>query len=190
MNTPSDDLSPVFRALRFAAARHRRQRRKDSEDTPYINHLIAVLGILWETGGVRDPVTLTAAVLHDTIEDTETSRAELEREFGAEVAGLVAEVSDDKTLPKQRRKELQIEQAGTASSRARQLKLADKTANVSDIGMGPPLTWSPERRSEYVDWARQVVDRIRGANPELEAHFDRACAEACRRLAQEGADTA
>lgn len=187
MNTGSSDLYPVFRALRFAADKHRNQRRKDSDGTPYINHLITVLDILWEIGGVRDPVTLAAAVLHDAIEDTETSHAELDREFGTAVADLVAEVTDDKTLPKQRRKELQIERAASASPRARQIKLADKSANISDIGIGPPLTWPPERKREYVDWARQVIDRIRGANPELEAHFDQACADARRRLDEERA---
>ena len=187
MSTESNDLSAVFAALRFAADRHRRQRRKDSEGTPYVNHLITVLDLLWRVGGVRDPVTLAAAVLHDTIEDTDTNHAELVREFGTAIANLVEEVTDDKSLPKQRRKELQIEQAADSSPRARLIKLADKSANVADIGIGPPLTWSPERKREYLDWARQVIDRIRGGNPELEAHFDRACVEACRRLEEEGA---
>ena len=176
------DLSPVFAALRFAADRHRDQRRKDEVQAPYVNHLIAVLDLLWDIGGVRDPLVLCAAVLHDTLEDTDTTGPELEERFGRRVAEVVAELTDDKSLPKQRRKELQVEKAGGKSDAAKLVKLADKISNVSDVVDAAPRGWDAARRREYVGWARAVVDRGRGANPALEAHFDRLCERADNQL--------
>lgn len=176
------DLSPVFAALRFAADRHRDQRRKDEVQAPYVNHLITVLDLLWDVGGVRDPVILSAAVLHDTLEDTATTRQELEERFGPEITGIVAELTDDKSLPKQRRKELQIENAAGKSTAAQLVKLADKISNVADVIETAPRGWPAERRRAYVAWARAVVDRVRGANPALEAHFDRICERARHQL--------
>ena len=164
-------------ALRFAAEKHRDQRRKDSSRSPYINHPIAVAEILWRTGGVRDMITLTAALLHDTVEDTATSPDEIRAQFGEEVLSVVLEVTDDKHLPKARRKELQIETAAHKSPRARQLKLADKINNVIDVTHTPPSDWSQERLREYLDWTERVVDGMRGQNPRLEAEYDRVLAE-------------
>src|SRR5688500_16552266 len=124
----------LLRALQFAAGKHRDQRRKGSARAPYINHLIDVAGILAEVGGVDDPTVLQAAILHDTLEDTETSVTELQREFGPDVAAIVAEVTDDKSIPKAERKRLQIEHAPALSNAAKQLKVADKISNISEIG--------------------------------------------------------
>ncbi len=125
-------------------------------------------------GGVTDPEVLVAALLHDTIEDTDTSLAELEREFGARIAGMVAEVTDDKALPRAERKRLQIEHAAGISPGARLVKLADKICNLRDVADHPPAGWDRQRRQEYFDWARQVIDRLRGTNARLEAAFDAA----------------
>lgn len=163
----------VFRALVFAAAKHRDQRRKDAERSPYINHPLEVVELLWRVGGVRDVVTLTAAALHDTVEDTGTRPEEIEALFGAAVRDLVLEVSDDKSLPKEVRKRLQVEHAAHKSTRAKMLKLADKITNVRDMLLKPPDDWPEQRRVEYVQWARDVVAGLRGANPALEAEFDR-----------------
>jgi guanosine-3',5'-bis(diphosphate) 3'-pyrophosphohydrolase len=168
-------LVQLFAALDFAADRHRTQRRKDAEASPYINHPIALARILTEAG-VADPAVLCAALLHDTIEDTETTKAELIERFGAEVAGLVMEVTDDKSLPKAERKRRQIEHAPALSAKARLVKLADKIANLNDVAACPPADWPLQRRQEYFDWARSVVDGLRGSHPELEARFDRAYA--------------
>lgn len=172
MNPPPDAFGPVVAALRFAAERHRDQRRKGDTAAPYVNHLIAVLDILWHTGQVRDPVVLTAGVLHDTIEDTDTEPTELVARFGPQVAAVVAEVTDDKRLPKERRKDLQIERAAGKSAAARHIKLADKISNVHDILHAPPSGWPPARQRQYVAWAAAVVDRIRGTNAALEEAFD------------------
>ena len=163
----------VIRALVFAAARHRNQRRKDTERSPYINHLLDVVDLLWRVGGVRDKATLVAAALHDTVEDTGTTPEEIEAAFGREVRGLVLEVTDDKSLPKETRKRLQIEHAPHKTPRAKLIKLADKIANVRDIRAHPPEDWPTERRVEYVRWARAVVAGMRGASAALEAEFDR-----------------
>lgn len=160
-------------ALLFAAERHSSQRRKGLDHQPYINHLIQVTGLLWQVGGVRDPVTLTAGLLHDSIEDTGASPQEIGARFGGEVLALVLEVTDDKSLPKSERKRLQVEHAPHKSLRAKQVKLADKISNVRDVIANPPADWSPERRQEYLEWARQVVAGLRGANPLLESEFDR-----------------
>lgn len=169
---PSDDLGILLAAIAFAAERHRDQRRKDAEASPYINHPIALANILKNEGGIADAVVLAAAVLHDTLEDTATTPEELAARFGTEITGIVLEVTDDKSLPKAERKRLQIEHAAGISHRAKLVKLADKIANLRDIVESPPADWSSERKNDYFDWAKQVVDRLRGTNLPMEKAFD------------------
>jgi guanosine-3',5'-bis(diphosphate) 3'-pyrophosphohydrolase len=159
-------------ALAFAAHKHRNQRRKDVEASPYINHPIALARVLAVEAGVKDEKTLIAAILHDTVEDTETTPEELRLRFGKAIASAVAEVTDDKKLVKQRRKELQIEHAPHLSKRAKLVKLADKTCNLRDVAKSPPRGWPLRRQRAYFDWAKRVVDGLRGAHPRLEALFD------------------
>jgi guanosine-3',5'-bis(diphosphate) 3'-pyrophosphohydrolase len=170
----AQDMGLVLRAAQFAAIRHRMQRRKDRDATPYINHPLTLADILWREGGVRDARVLAAALLHDTVEDTRTTQGDLAREFGAQVAGVVAEVTDNKRLHKKTRKRLQIEHAPGLSRRAKLVKLADKIANLRDMHLSPPAGWPLLRRREYFDWSRQVVDGLRGTNARLERAFDRA----------------
>lgn len=168
------DKIVLMRALAFAASKHRDQRRKDPEASPYINHPIGLARVLADEGGVTDTAILCAALLHDTLEDTETTAGELAAEFGPVVAGIVIEVSDDKSLPKDERKRLQIAHAEGLSRRAKLVKLADKIDNLRDLANSPPSDWSLQRRQEYFDWARAVIDKLRGVHPRLEAVFDEA----------------
>ena len=161
-------------AVAFAAYKHRRQRRKDAEASPYINHPIALARVLSVEGGVSDTTLLAAAVLHDTLEDTETTFEELKERFGAAVAAVVLEVTDDKSLPKKERKRLQIQHAARISRRAKLVKLADKICNVRDVAASPPRTWPLRRRRQYFDWAKAVVGRMRGTHRRLERLFDEA----------------
>ena len=164
---------PLFiDALAFAAHKHRDQKRKNAAASPYINHPIALADVLVREGSVTDIRVLCAAILHDTVEDTETTFEELEQRFGHEIAGIVREVTDDAALPKSRRKQLQVEHAPHLSSAARLVKLADKICNVRDVASDPPAHWPHERRVEYFDWAKRVIDGLRGAHPGLEAVFD------------------
>lgn len=183
------DFGTVLAALRFAAQKHNLQKRKDQEGSPYINHPIAVVEILWHEGSVRDLTTLTAAALHDTIEDTNTTQEEVRALFGEEVLKLIMEVTDDKSLPKQIRKDLQVEHAPHLSNPARQIKLADKIHNLHDIIYSPPADWSLQRRVEYLDWTKRVIDGLRGQNPQLEAEYDRVLVDGRQQLASEGAKT-
>jgi (p)ppGpp synthase/HD superfamily hydrolase len=178
VDSPESPLAFLFRALEFAARKHRDQRRKGEGAAPYINHPIAVAAVVAGTGGVDDPVTLAAAVLHDTVEDTETTLAELERAFGAEVREVVDEVTDDKELAKAERKRLQIEHTPSASRRAKELKLGDKICNIRDLVYAPPGGWSLARKVEYLDWTEQVVAGCRGTNAALEERYDRELAQA------------
>jgi guanosine-3',5'-bis(diphosphate) 3'-pyrophosphohydrolase len=164
-------METVLKAAAFAAEKHRNQRRKDEEASPYINHPIQVAHILVQAD-VEDPEVLAAALLHDSIEDTNTSFEELEIVFGYGIANIVAECTDDKRLSKHERKQAQIDHAATISRKAKLVKLADKIANVNDINDAPPAGWSLERKREYFDWAKQVVDRMRGTHAALEARFD------------------
>ena len=159
-------------ALRFAAAKHRDQRRKGRDASPFINHPIDVAHLLATVGGVTDVEILVAAVLHDTVEDTRTTPAEIEENFGAAVRLLVEEMTDDKNLSKAERKRLQIVKAPHISPRAKLIKIADKICNVRDIAASPPVDWSVDRRAEYFDWAERVVDGVRGSSEMLEAYFD------------------
>jgi guanosine-3',5'-bis(diphosphate) 3'-pyrophosphohydrolase len=138
--------------------------------------------VLAAEGGVSDEGLLLAAVLHDTVEDTETTFEELEERFGREVRDLVAEVTDDKSLPKQERKDLQIAHARSATPGARQVKIADKICNIRDIASSPPADWPLDRKHEYLEWAERVVDGCRGVNPRLDAVFDEALSRARRML--------
>lgn len=177
-----NDLPSFLRVLQFAAGKHRDQRRKDPVASPYINHPIAVAEALARVGRVTDPVTLAAAILHDTVEDTETTLEELETLFGPEVRALVAEVTDDKSLPKSERKRLQVEHTPGASDRAKQIKLADKICNVRDVIHHPPPNWTLERRREYLDWSERVAAGCRGVNEALERELDAALQEGRRAL--------
>ena len=167
-------MARVLDALDFAAVKHRDQRRKNEDASPYINHPIAVAKIVCAEAGVDDPIVLCAALLHDTIEDTKTTHSELTDRFGPAIADVVQEVTDDKTLPKLERKRAQIEHASTLSTRAKLVKLADKIANLRDVAYDPPREWSLERRRDYFVWAKAVVDRLRGCGSVLERLFDEA----------------
>jgi guanosine-3',5'-bis(diphosphate) 3'-pyrophosphohydrolase len=170
--------APLLLAIAFAADKHRRQRRKDADASPYINHPVAVATVLAVEGEIADEPSLLCAILHDTVEDTDTTFLDLEQHFGLEVADLVRELTDDKSLEKAERKRLQIEHAKESSSRAKQVKIADKICNVRDITVSPPVNWPVQRRLEYLTWSEKVVDGCRGVNVKLERAFDEAIAQA------------
>jgi guanosine-3',5'-bis(diphosphate) 3'-pyrophosphohydrolase len=172
------ELALLLRALAFAAHKHRDQRRKDAGASPYINHPIALADVLVNEAGVTDVEVLCAALLHDTVEDTDTTHDELAGAFGERIANIVAEVTDDQALAKAERKRLQVAHAPGLSTQAKLVKLADKICNLRDVAERPPANWDLARRREYFDWARQVVDGLRGAGGaemrRLEAAFDAA----------------
>jgi guanosine-3',5'-bis(diphosphate) 3'-pyrophosphohydrolase len=168
----TDPTAILLKAAEFAAHKHRDQRRKNADASPYINHPIAVANVLRNEGGITDPVILAAALLHDTLEDTETTYEELRGQFGDEIADVVEEVTDTQWLTKEARKRLQISKASHSSDRARAVKIADKISNVRDMLASPPAGWSLERRQKYFDWAKEVVDGVRGSHGELEQRFD------------------
>jgi len=168
----STPTAALLDALAFAAYKHRNQRRKDVEASPYINHPIALARVLAVEARIHDAKTLIAAILHDTVEDTETAPEELRRRFGRAIAGVVAEVTDDTRLKKQHRKALQVEHAPHLSRRAKAVKLADKICNLRDVATSPPKGWPLRRQRAYFDWAKRVVDGLRGAHPRLDALFD------------------
>ena len=174
------ELALLLKAFAFAAHKHRDQRRKDAEASPYINHPIALADVLVNEGGITDVEVLCAALLHDTVEDTATTHEELVNAFGSRVARIVAEVTDDKALAKAERKRLQIEHAPGLSPEAKLVKLADKICNLRDVAERPPAKWDLERRREYFDWAKRVGAGVRGVPGEgmrrLEAAFDAAFA--------------
>jgi guanosine-3',5'-bis(diphosphate) 3'-pyrophosphohydrolase len=172
MTRKSNTQGIVLKAAEFAALKHRDQRRKDANASPYINHPISLARILHEEGDVIDPLVLAAALLHDTIEDTDTTYQELRGQFGSKIADMVEEVSDVGWLKKRSRKRLQIAKALQLSHGARLVKLADKIANLRDVIGSPPADWSLERKREYFDWTKEIVDRIRGTNARLERRFD------------------
>ena len=168
MNTPGK----LIKAMVFAAHKHRDQRRKDVCASPYINHPIQLVDVLCNEAGVTDINVLNAAVLHDTIEDTETSAAELTEHFGQYICNIVLEVSDDGNLCKADRKQAQIHHAEKLSDEAKLVKLADKICNLRDVADNPPAGWDVQRRQEYFDWALAVIDGLRGIHPGLESIFD------------------
>lgn len=163
-------LELITRAAYFAAHAHRRQRRKDQEATPYINHLTEVAHLLAEAG--CDAETVAAGYLHDTIEDVDITYEMLVDEFGQTIADLVRAVTDDKSLPKMARKEMQVEHAALATEAQAALKLADKISNLRSLRKTPPAGWSEERLAEYVAWAHRVVTSLPHINPVLFEHYE------------------
>ncbi len=176
MDNPLSEKSPnlerITAALAYASRAHRGQRRKGADAAPYINHPIEVMAVLVSEVGIADCNIICAALLHDTIEDTDVTLADLRELFGTEVADIVAEISDDKTLKSAERKQLQIEHARRLSHGAKIIKLADKICNLRDIGDSPPVGWGIDRQRAYFDWSKQVIEGLRGAHSELEVLFD------------------
>jgi len=171
-SSAQSDISLLISVAAFAAEKHRDQRRKGADASPYINHPIGLAYVLAREADIADVPTIAAALLHDTVEDTDTTPEELRELFGDEITAIVLEVTDDKSLSKADRKRLQIEHAAHLSERAKLVKLADKICNLRDIRRTPPADWSLERRREYLHWAIRVVDGLRGTHSGLEALFD------------------
>jgi len=176
----------VLRAADAAARWHAHQRRKGAAAEPYINHLLEVASLVADATDGKNPKVVVAALLHDAIEDQEVPAEIIAGEFGNDVAALVEEVSDDKTLPKDERKRLQIESAHTKSDDAKLIKLADKISNLRAIALSPSPTWSVTRRLEYIAWSKEVVQGMRGTQGSrdayrvLEGKFNRAAGDAER----------
>ena len=166
-----NDIAKILDAASFAAEKHKDQTRKGNGQ-PYINHPIEVAKLLTDVGGIADTDMIVAGLLHDTVEDTDTTFDELEEKFGSRAAGFVRELTDDKSLPKAERKRLQVEHAPHMTREAKQIKIADKISNITDITHNPPAGWSTERRREYIEWGERVVAGLRGVNAKLEQHFD------------------
>ena len=178
-----ENLSLFLKALHFAADKHRDQKRKDVQASPYINHPIYVAQILSDIAGIDDVEVLCGAVLHDTVEDTETSLNDIELAFGLRVARIVEEVTDDKSLAKQARKQAQIDHARHISREGALVKVADKIANIRDVASNPPADWNTTRRKEYLDWAEKVVEGCKPESPELLSYFEESLASAREGLA-------
>lgn len=173
----------VLKAADAAARWHVHQKRKGAAQEPYINHLLEVASLVADATDGKDPDLVIAALLHDAIEDQEVPREMIAEVFGEDVASLVDEVTDDKSLEKGERKRLQVAHASKKSDRAKIIKLADKTSNLRTISASPSPEWSVKRRLEYVAWARQVAEGLRGVNARLEAEFDKAAEAAERSVA-------
>jgi GTP diphosphokinase / guanosine-3',5'-bis(diphosphate) 3'-diphosphatase len=168
-----ESIHQILEAARFAAEKHAQQRRKGAGAEPYVNHLIEVAHLVSIAVTEHDVALVQAALLHDTIEDTETTAEELRDRFGPDVAALVLEMTDDKSLPKAERKRLQIEHAPSISPRAQIVKLADKISNLRSILLSPPAHWDYERKRQYFEWAKRVVDALSAPNPILKAEFEK-----------------
>jgi guanosine-3',5'-bis(diphosphate) 3'-pyrophosphohydrolase len=169
---PIQAVQSILSAVVFAAEKHLNQRRKGSAAEPYINHLVEVAELVAGALPAPDTNLLIAALLHDTIEDAGVTKEELSQRFGSDVAELVADVTDDKTLPKQERKRLQIANASAKSERAQMITIADKISNLRSLHSSPPVGWDDERRKEYCHWAKRVVDGLTLPNPRLRAAFE------------------
>ena len=170
---PAAPVQRIFAAAKFAAEKHAAQKRKGEAAEPYVNHLIEVAQLIASSSEQLDANLVMAGLLHDTIEDTGTTAAELEQVFGADVSSLVVELTDDKSLPKDVRKELQVEHAPHKSPRAQVIKLADKISNLRSLLTSPPANWSTERKRDYFAWAQRVVNALSAPNPILKAEFER-----------------
>jgi len=173
MGSQNPDLSRIFAACVFAAKKHDGQIRKDQSGSPYITHPLMVTRDIWQIGGVKDTDILIAALLHDTIEDTGTKPSEIHEAFGKPILDIVLEVTDDKSLPKEVRKRLQVVHAPEKSYPARIIKWGDKLVNCRDVLNSPPNDWPLLRRQNYFQWSADVLYKTRGTNALMEEAFDK-----------------
>jgi guanosine-3',5'-bis(diphosphate) 3'-pyrophosphohydrolase len=165
-------LRLVSEAADFAARRHSGMQRKGRGNEPYVNHLAEVANLLSAATEGADAELVAAGWLHDTIEDTETTREELAGIFGERVAALVVEVTDDMTLPKPERRQRQIADAPKKSPGAKLIKVADKTNNLRARIMPGPNQDERQELIAYLNWAEKVVAGCRGVNAMLDRIFD------------------
>jgi len=168
----------VSEAAELAAHRHNGMARKGRGNEPYINHLAEVANLLATASDGEDADLVAAGWLHDTIEDTETTREELAQRCGVRVAGLVTEVTDDMSLPKSERRRLQVVEASQKSPGAKLIKIADKVSNIRARIFPHASREQCNELAEYVAWAEQVVNGCRGVNAVLDTLFDEAVANA------------
>jgi guanosine-3',5'-bis(diphosphate) 3'-pyrophosphohydrolase len=172
-----EPVSLIVEAAAYASEKHLLQRRKGYDQLPYINHPLQVARHLADEGHVEDKYILASALLHDVVEDTETTVGDIEQQFGTKIASIVAEVTDDPELDKAGQRKEQIEKAPKLSPHAQMIKIADKTCNIRDL-MNYPINWDKKRKLDYVEWAGKVVDGVRGVHPRLEGYFDRTVQQA------------
>lgn len=168
----AQEVQEICAGVEFAAEKHRLQTRKNAEKTPYISHPIGVAHHLMDIGEVRDTPVIIGALLHDTLEDTQTTYAEIEAKFGKQVADYVSEMTDDKSLATEARKRLQVINAAHKSKGAAQIKLADKLYNLNDLLESPPKDWTQSRIDHYYEWAQSVINRLPKANDKLLGALD------------------
>jgi (p)ppGpp synthase/HD superfamily hydrolase len=166
------DIHAILAAARFASEKHAGQKRKGAAGEPYVNHVLEVAELVSSALRECDANLIIAALLHDTIEDTSVTRDELAQRFGPDVADLVVELTDDKSLPKAERKRLQVQHAPKISPRAQIIKLADKISNLRSILYSPPADWDYERKKEYFEWGKQVVDALSAPDAALKTEFE------------------
>lgn len=178
----------VIRAIEFAALRHSGQTRKGNEKTPYINHPIKVVSLLLDFHE-NDSDLLSAAALHDVIEDTAREDREIRQlekiigqKFGNKVLNIIWEVTDNKQLPFQERKQKQIQDTPHLSQEAKKIKIADKICNITDLKEAPPVGWSRDRKNSYIEWSTKVIEGAKGVNKELEAYFAKISREAYKTI--------
>ncbi|WP_157973467.1 HD domain-containing protein [Tropicimonas sp. IMCC34043] len=169
----SEEILKLSRALVFAAEAHRNQRRKGAAQEPYIDHLIEVMNLVGEATGGADVDLMIAALLHDAIEDTGVGAAELEARFGARVARIVVENSDDMSLSKPERKQRRLASIAGKPVDSRMVKLADVISNLHSVVVSAPAGWGSERKIGYLESCRDLVAAGRGASAELEETFAR-----------------
>jgi guanosine-3',5'-bis(diphosphate) 3'-pyrophosphohydrolase len=171
-------LRLVSEAAELAARRHNGMSRKGRGSEPYINHLAEVANLLSAATGGADAELVAAGWLHDSIEDTDTTRAELAQRFSERVASLVAECTDDMSLPKAERRRLQIVNAPHKSPGAKLIKIADKISNVRARILPNPTAEERDDLLDYTNWAEQVVAGCRGGKAFLDQIFDETVAQA------------
>ena len=167
----SDSFATLLRTTVYATHKHGTQTRKNDAKTPYIVHPVFVCTTL-QSVGINDLATLQAALLHDVVEDTKTPLSDIKKEFGTRVASIVDHVTDDKSLSKVKRKQLQIVHSHTMGDAAKLVKLADKYANLHDLKTSPPVDWSPAVVRGYFFWCYAVCEGLRNTNEKLESLLD------------------
>lgn len=177
--TPAAGWARALRAADFAARAHRTDRRRGDADSPYMNHVLEVAALLAETTGGRDPLLVTAALLHDLPAKTSIPRETIEREFGREAAAVVYEAHMERGGDREDRRRTEIDAAPRMSPRARQLKLADKTSSIRGLRSAPPAGWGRAEAEHYLTWAEAVAAGCAGVNPALDRAFRDAVAD-CR----------
>jgi len=158
------DAEAVLGAAIFATEKHKSQVRSNEKKTPYIIHPIEVADLVMKIGHVYDKDVLITALLHDVMDDTQTTYEQITSLYGTKVSSYLEEMTSKQGLSLKEQKKQQIMQAFRQNPSVAIIKLSDKLSNLKTLATSPPPSWSRDRIDQYFQWAQTVIENLPESN--------------------------